>query len=228
MADRAHQPDDLSVEADLLRGARERDQGAIRSIIQQHNQRLYRIARSILRNDSDAEDVLQEAYCRAFAHLDTFRGEARLGSWLARIVINEALERRRHAEPSVRLDNDDGKPFPSAQILPFPNASFQADPETAAAQQQIRILVERAIDLLPEAFRITLVARVIEGMSVEETAELLDISPETVKSRLHRARGLLKRELAKHIGPVLGGVFPFGGRRCNRLTEIVLDNLGLG
>ena len=226
MADLA-QRHSLIEETELLQRARGRDGGAIRLIIQQHNQRLYRIARSILRDDNEAEDALQDAYCRAFSQLESFRGEARFGTWLARIVVNEALGRVRRARLTVELDVAAEARCMTAQVIPFPNASFQADPETAAAQHQIQVLLERAIDLLPEAFRMILVARVIEGMSVEETAALFDIAPETVKTRLHRARRLLKRELEKHIGPILGGAFPFGGRRCNRLTEIVLARLEL-
>lgn len=218
---------DLVQETDLLRRARAGDGEAVRLLIQQHNQRLYRIARSILRDDNEAEDVLQDAYCRAFSQLASFRGEARFGTWLGRIVINEALGRRRPARPWVALDGAIEARGLTAQIIPFPNASFEVDPETAAAQRQIRVLVERAIDALPETFRMVLVTRIIEGMSVEETAALFDIPAETVKTRLHRARRLLKRELEKHIGPVLSGAFPFGGRRCNRLTEAVLAHLGL-
>jgi RNA polymerase sigma-70 factor (ECF subfamily) len=216
----------LTHEAALLDQARGRDPHAIRRIIQQHNQRLYRIARSILGDDSDAEDAMQEAYFRAFSRLDTFRGDARLGTWLSRIVINAALERRRGPNRTLALDLDAASA--TGRIIPFPGASFEPDPETIAAQRQIRILLEDAIDALPEGFRTILVARVIEGMSVQETAALFDIPPETVKTRLHRARRLLKGELAKHIGPVLSGAFPFAGLRCNRLTEAVIARLGLG
>ena len=218
---------DLVEETALLERARARDGEAIRLLIQQHNQRLYRIARSILLDDHEAEDSLQDAYCRAFSLLESFRGEARFGTWLARIVVNEALGRRRVARATVELDEAAEAQCLTAQIIPFPNASFQVDPETAAAQHQIQVLLERAIDALPEAFRTILVTRTIEGMSVEETAALFDIPPETVKTRLHRARRLLKGELEKQIGPVLGSAFPFGGRRCNRLTETVLAHLGL-
>jgi len=215
----------LVQEAELLDQARGRDPHAIRLIIQRHNQRLYRIARSILGDDCDAEDAMQEAYCHAFSRLDTFRGDARLGTWLSRIVINAALERRRGPNHKKALDLDEA--LAMGRIIPFPGANFEPDPETIAAQRQIRMLLENAIDALPEGFRTILVARVIEGMSVEETAALFDIPPETVKTRLHRARRLLKGELAKHIGPVLGGAFPFAGRRCDRLTEAVIARLGL-
>ena len=118
-------------------------------------------------------------------------------------------------------------PALSAQIISFPYANPELDPETTMAQREIRALLERAIDKLPEAFRGVVVARLVEGMSVEETAELFGILPQTVKTRLHRGRALLKREMEKHIGPVLGDAFPFAGRRCDRLTENVLARLGL-
>ena len=217
------QPD----EAQLIERARQNDCAAIRLIIKQQNRRLYRIARSIVRDDSEAEDALQEAYVRAFSNLDSFRGEARFGTWLARIVINEALTCLRRRRPTVDVDLLAESPALSAQIISFPYANPELDPETTMAQREIRALLERAIDELPEAFRGVVVARLVEGMSVEETAELFGILPQTVKTRLHRARALLKREMEKHIGPVLGGVFPFAGRRCDRLTENVLTRLGL-
>ena len=210
-------------EAQLIERARLKDRAAIRLIVKQHNRRLYRIARSIVRDDSEAEDVLQEAYVRAFSNLDAFRGEAQIGTWLARIVINEALACLRRRRPSM----DTGSPAPNAQIIPFPCANPEPDPETTMAQREIRALLERAIDELPEAFRGVVVARLVEGMSVEETAELFGILPQTVKTRLHRGRALLKREMERHIGPVLGDAFPFAGRRCDRLTENVLARLGL-
>ena len=214
-------------EAELLARARRRDPQAVRLIIQQHNQRLYRLARSIVRNDSEAEDVVQEAYCNAFANLAGFRGEARLGTWLARIVVNDTLGFLRRRRPMVEFDAASENLKLAAAIIPFPMARSQMDPEATVAQRQVQALLERAIDALPEAFRTILVARVIEGMSVEETAALVGIPPATVKTRLHRARRLLRREMEQHIGPILGGAFPFAGRRCQRLTEKVLARLDL-
>ena len=212
-------------ETELIARARRKDGTAVALIIRQHNQRLYRIARSILRDDAEAEDALQEAYIRAFTSLDSFRGEARLGTWLARIVMNEALGRLRRRKPTIDFDNFAKTQEGSAEIIRFPAANPDLDPETAMAQREIRALLERAIDALPEAFRTVLVARLIEGMSVEETAELIGIRPETVKTRLHRARRLLKDEMARHVGPVMGDAFPFAGRRCERLTQAVLIRL---
>src|SRR5262249_34541936 len=191
-------------EADLVARARRGDAAAVRLIIRQHNQRLYRMARSIVRDDGEAEDVLQEAYARAFTNLAAFRGESRGGTWLARIVINEALGRLRGRRPTVALNAVMESGVREAEIIPFPNINPQLDPETAVAQRELRTLLERAIDELPDAFRTVLVARLIEGMSVEETAELLGIVPETVKTRLHRARRLLRDAMEKHIGPAMG------------------------
>ena len=214
-------------EAQLIERARRNDCAAIRLIIKQQNRRLYRVARSIVRDDSEAEDVLQEAYVRAFSNLNAFRGEARLGTWLARIVINEALTCLRSRRPAMDIDLLAERPALSAQIIPFHHANPELDPETTVAQREIRALLERAIDKLPEAFRGVVVARLVEGMSVEETAELFSILPQTVKTRLYRARALLKREMEQHFGPVLGDAFPFAGCRCDRLTEKVLARLDL-
>lgn len=211
----------------LLEGARRRDREAIRLIIKQHNQRLYRIARGIVRNDSDAEDVLQEAYVRAFAGLDGFRGEARLSTWLARIVINEALGFIRRRRPAIDISLISSNSTLYAQIIPFPDANRVRDPETTMVQNEIRVLLERAIDKLPSAFREVLIARLVEGMSVAETAELFGIPSQTVKTRLFRARALLRTEMERHIEPVLGNAFPFAGERCERLTLSVLTRLGL-
>jgi RNA polymerase sigma-70 factor, ECF subfamily len=130
----------------LLERARQKDREAIRLIIKQQNRRLYRIARSIVRNDSDAEDVLQEAYVRAFAVLDGFRGEAKLGTWLARIVINEALGCIRRRRPAIDIDLISTSPGRYAQIIPFPDSNRVPDPETTMVQSEIRVLLERAID----------------------------------------------------------------------------------
>ncbi|TJW97412.1 MAG: RNA polymerase sigma factor, partial [Mesorhizobium sp.] len=195
-----------------------RDGGAFSTIVKMHNQRLYRIARSVVRNDSEAEDIVQEAYVRAFAHLGDFRGESSLATWLSRIVINEALGRLRKTRRTVAMPQS-----LQAEIIKFP---LSDDPERTMAQRQILELVERATDRLPDVYRTVFVARVIEGLSIEETAELLDVRPETVKTRLHRARALVRKALADQIGPVLLDAFPFAGRRCERLTAAVMQRLG--
>ncbi|MEK1854033.1 MAG: RNA polymerase sigma factor [Phyllobacterium sp.] len=213
---------DQSGDFDLVRRALTRDASAFRTIMQAHNRRLFRIARGVVRNDSEAEDIVQEAYLSAFAHLDTFRGDSTLATWLSRIVINEALGRlrkqRRASVVAATFVQD-------AKIIQFP-LSTNDDPERAMAQRQMLQLIERATDNLPDLYRTVFIARVIEGMSIEETADLLAIRPETVKTRLHRARHLLRKQLDEQIGPVLLDAFPFAGRRCERLTAAVMQRLG--
>ncbi|MBR1121733.1 RNA polymerase sigma factor [Bradyrhizobium lablabi] len=211
-------------DAELVRRSLARDEAAVRAVMQANNRRLFRLARGILRNDAEAEDVVQDTYVRAFTHLEQFRGNSSLSTWLSRIAMNEALGRLRRQRPSVEWSTLE-KSVPEAQIIPFPLASPD-DPEKSMAQREIQHVVEHAIDELPEPFRLVFITRVMEGMNVEETAELLGLKPETVKTRLHRARNLLRDNVEKKIGPVVMEAFPFAGRRCERLTEAVLKRLG--
>lgn len=210
---------------DLVQRAIARDGDAFRFIMQRYNQRLYRLARSILRNDAEAEDAVQEAYVRAFTHLDSFRGDSSLATWLSRITINEALGRLRTQRPTVDIATFEAQRTP-AEIIQFPLTSKSDDPERTMAQRQLLQLVEQATDNLPEVYRIVFITRVIEGLSVEDTAEILGLRPETVKTRLHRARKLVREQLDKQIGPVLMDAFPFAGRRCERMTAGVMKRLG--
>src|SRR4051794_21350261 len=213
-------------DAELVRRARGRDEAAVRAILQANNRRLYRLARGILRNDSEAEDVVQETYVRAFTHLDDFRGDSSLSTWLSRIAMNEALGRLRRRRPGIEWTSLPAGTL-EAQIIQFPLSGASEDPEKSMAQREIQHVVEHAIDDLPDAFRIVFITRVIEGMNVEETAELLDLKPETVKTRLHRARTMLRENVERKIGPVVLEAFPFAGKRCERLTEAVLKRLGV-
>jgi RNA polymerase sigma-70 factor (ECF subfamily) len=213
-----------SADMQLVRRALAREGDAFRTIMKTNNQRLYRIARGVVRNDSEAEDIVQEAYVRAFAHLDAFRGTSSLSTWLSRIVINEALGRLRKRRRTAARAVQDAQPR-QAEIIQFP-LNTSDDPERTMAQRQILQLVERATDNLPHVYRTVFVARVIEGLSIDDTAELLGVRPETVKSRLHRARVLVRKALDDQIGPVLLDAFPFAGRRCERLTTAVMTRLG--
>lgn len=217
--------DIVADEAALVAGARTRNETALRTIMQANNRRLFRIARGILRNDSDAEDAVQDAYIRAFTHLDQFRAESRLSTWLARIAMNEALgrlRRRRTAPLPISLDSDH-----QAEIVRFPLSNPLDDPEKTMAQREIQHLVERAIDQLPEPFRMVFITRVIEGMTIEETAEILGVKPETIKTRLHRARTMIRDIVERQIGPVVMEAFPFAGKRCDRVCDRVLQQLSL-
>ncbi len=211
-------------DTELVARALKREEAAIRAIMQLNNRRLYRLARGILRNDSEAEDVVQETYVRAFTHLDQFRGESSLSTWLSRIAMNEALGRLRGQRAKVEWTSLPQQAL-EAQIIHFPLAA-STDPEKTMAQREIQRVVERAIDELPEPFRLVFITRVIEGMNVEETAEILALKPETVKTRLHRARAMLRENVEKKIGPIVTEAFPFAGKRCERLTEAVLKRLG--
>jgi RNA polymerase sigma-70 factor (ECF subfamily) len=215
-----------TTESELIDRARARDEGALRAIMQANNRRLYRLARGILRNDSEAEDVVQETYIRAFTHLDGFRGESGLSTWLSRIAINEALGRARGRRPQVEWGALPEETL-NAEIIQFP-LSPASDPERSMAQREIQRIVEHAIDELPDDFRMVFIARVMEGMNVEDTADLLGLKPETVKTRLHRARTMLRDNVEKKIGPVVMDAFPFAGQRCDRLTEAVLKHFGFG
>ena len=211
-------------DTELVRRALARDEAAVRAIMQANNRRLYRLTRGILRNDGEAEDVVQETYVRAFTHLESFRGDSSLATWLSRIAMNEALGRLRRQRPGVELDSLPQGTL-EAQIIQCPLAAAD-DPEKSMAQREIQHVVEHAIDELPDTFRLVFITRVIEGMNVEETAEILGLKPETVKTRLHRARNMLRDNVEKKIGPVVMEAFPFAGKRCERLTEAVLKRLG--
>ncbi|MGH7034314.1 MAG: RNA polymerase sigma factor [Stellaceae bacterium] len=212
-------------ETDLIRRARARDEEAIRAIIQRHNGRLYRVARGILRDDAEAEDALQDAYLKAFSHLDGFRGEAGIGTWLSRIVINEALARLRRRRSTIDWSAVNAGAVASAEVVKLSQNGARPDPERALAQSQIRRLLEDAIDRLPEEFRLVLLSRAVEEMSIEETAAVLGILPETVKTRLHRARRQLRAALEAQIGPILKDVFPFEDPRCRRVADAVMQGL---
>jgi RNA polymerase sigma-70 factor (ECF subfamily) len=199
---------------ELLRGCHQRDELAVRELTRRYNQRLFRMARGILRNDADAEDVVQETYVRVFTHLEQFRGDSSVGTWLVRIAINLALGRIRRQRPTV-------------DIADRPMASTGPDPETLMARQELRSLLERSIDDLPDAFRAVFVARIVEGLSIQETADLFHIRPETVKTRVHRARRALRRSLEQHVGATVSSAFSFDGERCARLTQNVIDQLRL-
>jgi len=209
-------------DATLVARAGARDELAVRELTRRYNRRLYRLARGIVQNDAEAEDVVQAAYVRAFTSLARFRGESAFGTWITRIAMNDALERRRRRRPSEDWTAET-EPRLRGSVLRFPSsASAPPDPEHDMARQEVRELLERSIDTLPDTFRLAFIARVVEGMSLEETAALLGVKPETVKTRVHRARARLRQEMERRIGPGMGAVFPFDGARCERMTAAVV------
>jgi len=216
----------LADERNLVERAKSGDQSAFRAIMEQNNRRLYRVARAVMKDDTEAEDVVQETYLRAFFNLSKFRGESSLTTWLTRIALNEALGRKRKQRAMVTLEIVETAQETSAQIIQFPAMTTETDPERSAAQHEIRKLLERAMDALPEPFRVVFVMRDVEEMSIEDTATHLGIRPQTVKTRLHRARRLLRQSLNGQLASTLKGAFPFAGARCARITETVLSRLG--
>src|SRR5436190_5147670 len=180
-------------ESQIVAAARSGDHEAFRAIMQRHNQHLFRVARGLMGDDAEAEDVLQEAYVRAFEHFSGFRGEAAVATWLTRIVINEANGRLRSRRPTVEIDAIETAQA-GAQVIGFPGRGGTS-PEADAAEAQIRRLLESAVDKLPPAFRVVFILREVEELSVEDTAAQLGLRPATVKTRLHRARRLLRTAL---------------------------------
>ena len=214
-------------EIELAERCRARDREAVRAVITANNQRLFRTAWSILKDRGEAEEAVQSAYVSAFASLDTFAGRSSLSTWLTRIVVNEALGRVRAQKR--RRDQLEGAGV--AMMDDYREALMRGSearpPDVALAREQMRLLLEQAVAALPETFRTVFVLREVEGLSGEETAEVLDLPVATVKTRLHRARRKLQQILAPQIGNALSETFPFAGADCAALTERVLARLGL-
>ncbi|HEX8620972.1 MAG TPA: RNA polymerase sigma factor [Allosphingosinicella sp.] len=206
----------------LARRFAARDPAAVRLITARNNQRLFRTAWSILKSRSEAEEAVQSACLRAFAAAGEFEGRSSLSTWLTRIVINEALGRKRAAKR--RLANLDGH---SVAVLDeyrekLMRGSTTSQPDGALAREQVRRLLESAIARLPEPFRLVFVLREVEGLGVEEAAEALGLAPATVKTRHFRARRRLQEELAPELKSALTGAFPFAGADCEAMTGRVL------
>jgi RNA polymerase sigma-70 factor, ECF subfamily len=219
----AEPPAPLQVDDDaLVARARAGDSGAFELLMRRHNQRVYRVVRSVLRNGDEVEDVMQQAYLAAFAHLDQFAGLSAWSTWLCRIAMNEALARSRQQHRLVCMAET---PEEAVSEL-WPRAD--ADPERAASGRELRELVEAEMDRLPEALRLVLMLREVEGMSTEQTAEVLAVTPEVVKTRLHRARARLRDRFERRIGEGLGTAFAFGHERCDRVVAKVLARLRQG
>ncbi len=184
-------------------------------LMRRYNQRLFRVARSILGDDAEAEDVMQDAYVRAFEHLRSFAGEARFSTWLTKIAVYEALRRLRR-----RSRNGD------LEAMMNTASTLDPSPERQAYDHELRAALERAIDRLPNRYRCVFVLRVIEGMDVAETAAALELGAEAVKSRLHRARALLRRDLQRRAGIAAPQAFVFHATRCDRVVANVLRRIG--
>lgn len=217
---------DRADDAALARRVQAGDAAAFELLMRRHNRRLYRLARSMLRDAAEAEDALQDAYLCAYQSIAAYRGEASLATWLSRVVANQCLARlRRQARrdnivPMVSLggsDEEEGHPMPADTIT--------ESPDRALVRAELRAVLERKLDELPEAFRTVFVLRCVEELSVEETARCLDIPEATVRSRHFRARSLLRESLAQDIDLAERDVFSFDGARCDRIVQRVLERL---
>jgi len=196
--------------------------------MRRYNTRLFRIARTILKDDAAAEDALQDAYVRAYVHMDTFRGEAELSTWLTRIVINEALMalRKRKRERTVVpfASTHDAGGASEAQVMDVEDRRAES-PSDTTLRGEVRRIIERRIDELPVAFRTVFVMREVEDMTVQETAECLGIPAATVRTRLFRARTLLREALERDMDSARASVFGFAGARCDRIVAGVLARI---
>jgi RNA polymerase sigma-70 factor, ECF subfamily len=223
MPSRTLPSESLSDDAEIARRIASDDEAAFEALMRHNNGSLFRVARAILKDDSDAEEVLQEAYLAAYRHIGEFRADAKLSTWLTRIVINQALARLR-GRHSARI------------IVPFSDLDAEerlrseregtgepeSSPEHSATRADIRRLLEQKIDELPVAFRTVFVLREVEDLSVGETAACLSIPEATVRSRMFRARGMLRESLSRELDMATGDVFHFGGERCDRVVAGVL------
>ncbi|MEO7400469.1 MAG: RNA polymerase sigma factor [Polaromonas sp.] len=202
---------------------------AFEQLMRTHNRRLFRVARSILHSDGDAEDAVQEAYLRAFVALKSYQGTAQLSTWLTRIVINEALgKKRRQAGAGQRLDGDTAFAMNDNHALDAIELMLSETPEDLAMREELRRLLEARIDHLPDDFRTVFMLRAVEELSVEETSQCLEISPALVKTRLFRARQMLRLALLRDVKAGLQDSFAFEGGRCDRMVSIVLQAIRHG
>jgi RNA polymerase sigma-70 factor (ECF subfamily) len=192
-------------------------------LMRRHNRSLYRAVRAVLRDDTEAEDVMQQAYLSAYAHLHQFAGQARFSTWLLRIGVNEALgrlrQRRRHLQPIEDQEQTEDRTTPGALEDRMPT------PEDRAADHELAVLLEGIVDGLPATYREVFVLRLVEGLDTAETAAVLDLSQEAVKQRLHRAREMVQGSVEARMGSAAAGAFEFRAPRCDRVVAAVMARL---
>jgi len=218
MADTLSCPPSELQDDELVARIRAGEKALFEEMMRRYNQRLYRVVRAILKSELEVEDVMQQAYVQAFQHLDQFAGRSQFSTWLTRIAIHAALGRRRQqTHPSAASQG--------GEHLMATVESDTPDPERLAYAGELRSLLESSIDSLPDAYRLVFVCREIEGLSTSETADLLEVGGEAVKTRLHRARAILRRELFNRVGGASADAFAFHLSRCDRVVRAVLEQL---
>ena len=208
-------------DAELVARIGRRDQAAFEMLMRRYNGKLFRVARAIVKDDAEAEDALQDTYLEAYRRIGSFRGESQLVTWLTRIVINQALMRLRRQKRDRVVVPFSGGRGASHETLEMADARIESPPD-ATMRAEVRRMLERRIDQLPVAFRTVFVMREVEDLSVEETAASLSIPAATVRTRLFRARALLREALARDMDSATVEVFQFDGERCDRIVASVL------
>ncbi len=206
---------------ELVRRIRGGDTALFEILMRRYNTRLYRVARSILRDDAEAEDVMQQAYVNAYTHLDQFADRAKFSTWLTKIAVYEALARTRRAQRETTAIDDGDAEGSLMERLP----SSERTPEAEAYGRELGGMLEEAVAALPETFRTVFMLRDVEGLSTGETADCLGINEDTVKTRLFRARAHLRRDLTTRIGGEAAGAFQFHATRCDRIVERVMARI---
>jgi len=212
-------------DAEIVLRVRAGDGALFEILMRRHNQRIYRAARAVLKDESEVEDVMQQAYCNAFAHLDQFEERSQFSTWLTRIALNEAFGRRRKMRQSESLgvmrsheDTDSGDVMETV-------TSSQPDPERQAYAGELHRVLEEAVDALPETYRTVFMLRDIEGLSTSEAGEGLGLGDEAIKTRLHRARAMIRRSVTARLGDATAGAFQFQAPRCDRVVSAVLERI---
>jgi RNA polymerase sigma-70 factor (ECF subfamily) len=211
---------ELSDEA-IVDRVRTGDSALYEILVRRHNQRLYRTIRAVLRDDRDVEDVMQQAYLDAYTHLHQFKGDAQFATWLTRIAVNRAIRSGRGSRRQLELITSDSEHDAGIDQAP----ATALDPERMTYGEELKTLLEALLDELPDTFRVVFVLREVEGLSTAETAESLSINEDTVKTRLHRAKRLLRDHVDRRLGPAASGVYPFHLSRCARVTAAVMERI---
>jgi len=219
---------DALSDVDLAARAARRDVSAIKTITTRNNQRLFRAAWSVLRSHTDAEEAVQEAYLKAFTSLSGYSGKSTLSTWLTRIVVNTALDYKRAAERRrAALHEQDVSIIEDQRAIHAANVGASQTPETQLARSELAEAIKNAVARLPDQYRSVFVLRDIEGMSVRETAQVASLKEATVKSRLYRARHILREDLTVEIGGIIANAVTFAGADCEAMTQRVLADLSL-
>lgn len=206
-------------DSEIVSRVRDGELSLFEILMRRYNQLVYRAVRAVVKVEDEVEDVMQQAYINAFAHLGQFEGRSRFSTWLTRIALNEAFARRRRM---VAEQTASGDPNPE---LVDSMTSAQPDPERTAYAGELRRLLEAAVDALPETYRVVFTLRDIEGMSTNETGDVLGLGEEAVKTRLHRARAMIREAVTERIGVEAAGAFVFHAPRCDRVVAAVLARL---